>query len=124
MKRRTWFALLAGVIMGAASLAALPSTATADGACGTKDNPCPLQKWMRANMGPAMAANDLPALAKALDHAAGFSPDPSWTWNKMAKDGAAAAQKGDLAAVKASCKTCHDAYKDKYKTQFREKAVN
>jgi hypothetical protein len=125
MKNRSWFALLASVVVGAAALGVLPPSARADDtACGTKDNPCPLQKWMRANMGPAMVANDMGALAKALDHSATFIPDPSWTWAKIAKDGADAARKGDTAAVKATCKSCHEAYKDKYKTQFRTRPAS
>lgn len=124
MRNRSWASLLAGVVLAAAGVAALPAPATADtAACGSKDNPCPLQKWMRANMGPALAANDMPALAKALDQSASYSPDASWTWAKMAKDGADAARKGDVAGAKAACKSCHDAYKDKYKAQFRAKAI-
>ncbi len=126
MKTRSWLVLLS-VLLGAAALGVLPPVrvASADGAaCGAKDNPCPLQRWMRDNMGPAMAAGDLPALAKALDHAAGLSPDASWTWSSIAKTGADAARKGDLAATKASCKSCHEAYKEKYKTQFRTRPVN
>jgi hypothetical protein len=119
---RSWAVLLAGVV-GAAALASLPAIASADDACGSKDNPCPLQKWMRANMGPALANGDMPGLAKALDQAVAFSPDPSWAWAKIAKDGADAARKGDAAGAKASCKACHDAHKDKYKAQFRTKAV-
>src|SRR5215472_9427813 len=128
MRRHSAFALVASVVLGAAALGALPMTAKTaaadDAACGSKDNPCPLQKWMRANMGPALANNDMPGLAKALDHAATFSPDASWTWAKIAKDGADAARKGDTAGAKAACKSCHDAYKDKYKTQFRAKPVS
>jgi hypothetical protein len=124
MSHRSWFVLLAAVVLGSGALALVPAVATADdAACGSKDNPCPLQKWMRANMGPASANGDLPALAKALDSAGGFSPDSTWTWAKISKDGADAARKGDLATAKAACKTCHDAYKDKYKSQFRTKAV-
>ncbi len=120
-----WVVLVAGVVLGSAALAgAAPTSALADDAtCGTKENPCPLQKWMRANMGAAMAAGDLPTLAKSLDKAATMSPDPSWTWAAIAKTGADAARKGDTAGAKASCKSCHDAYKDKYKAQFRTKAV-
>ncbi len=126
MKSKAWVGLMAMLMVGAASMGALPSAASADSApaCGTKDNPCPLQKWMRANMGPALASADLATLAKSLDKAATFSPDPSWDWSKIAKDGADAARKGDLAATKASCKTCHDKYKDSYKSKFRTKAVN
>ena len=79
---------------------------------------------MRANMGPALASNDMPNLAKALDKAVTLSPDASWEWSKIAKDGADAARKGDLPATKAACKTCHDKYKDSYKSKFRTKAVN
>jgi hypothetical protein len=124
-RSKWWLAALAGVLVGAAVFGAAPGVASAEAAaCGTKDNPCPLQKWMRANMGPAAAAEDAPALAKALDKAATMSPDASWTWGKIATDGAAAAKKGDVAGAKASCKSCHDAYKDKYKNKFRDKAVN
>ena len=60
---------LAGVVLLAAGFAlTLPTLASADGAaCGTKENPCPLQKWMRANMGAPMAASDMATLAKSLD---------------------------------------------------------
>src|SRR4051794_10833469 len=95
--KSTWcLGVLAGVLAFAAVLGTAPS-ALADDACGTKENPCPLQKWMRANMGTAAAAEDTAALAKALGKAATFSPDAGWTWAKIANDGAAAAKKGDLA---------------------------
>jgi hypothetical protein len=129
-RSNVWSGLLLGVVVGAAALAVTPGVAAADGACGTKENPCPLQKWMRTNMGPANASGDMPALAAALDKAAGFAPDPAWnagdaktSWKGIAQAGAAAARANDAAAVKASCKSCHDAYKDKYKAQFRTKAV-
>jgi cytochrome c556 len=76
-------------------------------------------------MGASLAANDTDALGKALDHAAGFIPDPSWAqWTQFAKAGSAAAASKDMAGVKASCKSCHDAFKDKYKTQFRARPVS
>lgn len=110
-------------MFGALIFASAPGSASAEDACGSKENPCPLQKWMRANMGPAMASKDLPALAKALEKSASLSPDASWEWASMAKAGAEAAKKGDFAGAKASCKTCHDKYKDAYKEKFRAKAV-
>ena len=58
--RWTW-GVVAGVMLGAAALAAAPA-ASADDACGTKENPCPLQKWMRQNMAPANASGDMAAL--------------------------------------------------------------
>ena len=128
VKSKWWLGVLAGLLAGAGSIGATLGServASADEAtCGTKDNPCPLQKWMRANMGVAAAAEDTAALGKALDKAVTMSPDPSWAWGKIAADGAAAAKKGDLAGAKASCKTCHDAYKEKYKSHFRAKILN
>lgn len=85
-------------------------------ACGTKPLPdCPLQAWMKANTNPAIAANDLPGLATALDKTATFAPAGYGNWASIAKDGAKAAKAGDMTAAKASCRTCHDQYKDKYK---------
>ncbi|WP_394849486.1 hypothetical protein LZC95_18825 [Pendulispora brunnea] len=128
MKSKTWFGLAMAGMLGALAWGAMPSSvAAADQAapaCGSKDNPCPMQKWMKANLGAALAGNDLQALAKSLDKSATFSPDPSWEWAAIAKAGADAARKGDVAGAKASCKTCHDKYKDSYKSKFRTKAVN
>lgn len=122
--RKSWVVLFAGVLLGSAVLASVPTSASADDTtCGSKENPCPLQKWMRANMGAAMAAGDLPTLAKSLDKAATLSPDASWNWGAISKAGADAARKGDTAGAKAACKSCHDSFKDKYKAQFRAKAI-
>ena len=117
--------------MGAAALAVAPKVAIADDvACGSKEKPCPPQKWMRTNMAPPNAAGDMPALAAALDKAAALAPDPSWngkdpkaSWDAIARAGAAAARANDAAAVKGCCKDCHDAWKAKYKEKFRTKPV-
>ena len=39
----------------------------------------------------------------------------------MATAGAAKAKAGDLDGAKVSCKQCHDAYKEKYKTTLRDR---
>ncbi len=91
--------------------------------CGGKDTPCPLQKWMRVNMAPALAAKNTAALAAALEKSALMSPDPKWTWAAMANKAAADAKKGDLAAARTSCTGCHAAYKQPYKDKFRTRAV-
>ncbi|MGO8994369.1 MAG: hypothetical protein ACLQVI_13705 [Polyangiaceae bacterium] len=121
--------LVAGVMLGAAAIAAAPA-ASADDACGTKENPCPLQKWMRQNMAPANASGDMAALATDFDKVSKIAPDAKWNgsdpkanWDAIARAGVAAAKASDAAAVKAACKGCHDAFKDKYKAQFRTKAV-
>ena len=113
--------LLAAVALGSTSIQM--KVAFADDSCGSKENPCPLQKWMRQNMAPALAAGDNAGLAAALDKVATISPDASWaTWGTYSKQGSDAAKKGDLVSAKAACKGCHDAYKDKYKAQYRTKA--
>jgi hypothetical protein len=129
MNARWSWGLVAGVMLGAAAIAAAP-TASADDACGTKENPCPLQKWMRQNMAAANASGDMGALAADFDKVAKISPDPKWNgadpkanWDAIAKAGQTAAKANDAAAVKAVCKACHDTFKDKYKAQFRTKAV-
>jgi hypothetical protein len=120
-----WNLMLAAPLLAAVGLGAITiqmKVARADDSCGSKENPCPLQKWMRQNMAPALAAGDSAGLAVALDKVAKNSPDASWaTWATFSKQGSDAAKKGDLAGAKAACKGCHDAFKDKYKAQYRTK---
>jgi hypothetical protein len=79
---------------------------------------------MQDNIGAQMADGNLAAVAIGLDKAAAMSPDPSWTdWVKISKDGADAARKGDKAGAKASCKSCHDKYKQLYKDKYRTRPV-
>jgi hypothetical protein len=77
---------------------------------------------MKANMAPAVAAEDVPALAKGLDYIAAHAPAGMPNWSSIAKAGAAKAAAGDVAAAKATCKTCHDQYKAKYKAEMRDRA--
>jgi hypothetical protein len=134
MMRKSWllgisavlFAFVAAMVprLAGGQSPPAPAPAPAPAACGTMDTPCPLQKWMRANMGTPLAAGDMAALGTSLDHAAGLSPDATWTtWAQFAKQGSTAAAAKDLNGVKASCKSCHDAYKDKYKAQYRARPV-
>jgi hypothetical protein len=74
---------------------------------------------MKANTNPPIAAQDFPALATALDKAATFAPAGYTNWASIAKDGAKAARAQDMTAAKASCRTCHDQYKEKYKKEMR-----
>lgn len=130
--KRISVAILPPILWGAmsfgAALAIMPSPASAQVAsCGSKTNPCPLQKWMQDNVGSKLADGNLDAVANSLDKVATMSPDSAWTdWAKFAKDGAAAARKGGDAGTlgaKQTCKACHDKYKSDYKTRFRTKAV-
>lgn len=127
MKRLMWVLVMSGAV-AAAALVQQPS-ARADGTCGEKGQPsCPLQGWMEKNMDPAVDKADAKALAEAFEKTVGFVPDPKWNegdsgWAKLSKEGAAAAKSGDIAAAKKTCKSCHKAWRDKYKKEFRMKPV-
>jgi hypothetical protein len=100
-----------------------------DKKCGEEGQPsCPLQGWMEKEIDAALDKGDMKALAAAYEKLAGFAPDPKWNdgengWSKLAKDGAAAATKGDAVAAKATCKSCHKAWRSKYKDSFRTKPL-
>jgi hypothetical protein len=78
---------------------------------------------MKANTNPAIASGDTAALGVALDKAAGFAPPGYSNWVSIAKDGAKAAKANDMTAAKASCRTCHDQYKEKYKKEMRGRKI-
>jgi hypothetical protein len=95
------------------------AVAGASGVAFAGDPATPLGKWMKPNIGAALAGQDFPTLQKNLDFVAGKVPSADYTqWADLAKTGSAAAAKQDLKGVKASCKSCHDLYKDKYKKEF------
>lgn len=105
---------------------AVAPVADADGgiACGKKPLPdCPLQAWMKEHANPPVMANDAPRLAAALDEMVAFAPPGYTNWVSIAKDGAAAARSGDVAAAKASCRSCHDQYKGPYRTEMRARKI-
>jgi hypothetical protein len=98
---------------------ALAMTAGA-GAALAGEPATPLGKWMKPNIGTPLAGQDFPTLQKNLTLVAS-KPPPAGDyarWAETASAGAAAAGKQDLKGVKASCKTCHDLYKEKYKKEF------
>jgi cytochrome c553 len=83
------------------------------------DPKTPLGKWMKPNMGAPLAGEDYDTLKKSLDLVASKVPKGDYPqWSAFASAGSAAAAKEDLKGVKASCKQCHDAYKDKYIKDF------
>lgn len=128
MKRLVTVLVMSGAIAAAALMVQQPA-AQAEGACGGKGQPsCPLQGWMEKNMDSAVEKEDAKALAAAFEKSATLVPDPKWNegdngWAKIAKAGADAAKSGDIAAAKKECKTCHKAWRDKYKKEFRTKPI-
>ena len=120
--------------------AAQPKTATAEkpaeaapaaaGPCGEEGQPmCPLQAFMERFVQRPLDDGDLDAVAKGLARAAKLAPDPSWNvggaagWSAIAQAGVDAANAGDTAAAKQTCKTCHKAFRAKYKAEFRTKPL-
>ena len=91
--------------------------------CGGQGQPrCPMQAWMKTVMAKAMSSQSAPQLADALRHVAARVPPGFDAWAEMANAGVASASAGDLPGVKASCKRCHEAYKQRYKATMRDRA--
>jgi len=89
---------------------------------------CPLQAFMERSVQTPMDAGDLAAVAKGLTRAVKMVPDASWNagpsgWAAIAQAGADAAAAGDGAGAKQSCKSCHKAFRSKYKAEFRTKPL-
>jgi hypothetical protein len=129
MKQTLWAMVLGAGLFALAHAGFGSTTAQADGTCGAKGQPsCPLQGWMEKNVDPAANKGDTKQLATLFEKIAKFNPDPKWdtenpSWSGIAKGGAEAAAKGDLAGAKAACKSCHKAFREKYKSTYRMKAV-
>lgn len=106
---------------GAAEAAVLVAVAaiTADAGpptCGTKADPCPMQRFMHASVASAHTAD---SLTTAFTLIAGMAPDPAWSWVAIATRGADLANAGNVAAAKGQCVACHQAYREAYRAQYR-----
>jgi hypothetical protein len=103
--------------------------AASAGPCGEDGQPmCPLQAFMEKNLQGPMDVGQLDAVSQGLMRAGKLAPDSSWNdgptgWSTIAKAGAAAADAGDEAGTKQSCKSCHKAFRNKYKAEFRTKPL-
>ena len=89
------------------------------GLAGAGEAKTPLGKWMKPNMGGALAGQDFGQLKTSFDVVASKPPSGDYPqWAAISSKGSAAAAKQDLAGVKAACKGCHDPYKAKYIAEF------
>jgi len=81
-------------------------------------------KDLMKKMGAAAAGEDAKGLAPLLADAKKMKPaDPAFPdWDAIVDKGKAAAEGGDLAGAKASCKSCHTAYRDTFKNKYGSKA--
>lgn len=124
MRRGAWMRLGA-IAIGAGVVALSASAIGEEKACGKPgQKPCPLQEWMRIGVSGALASNDAAELAAALERSAVLAPDSSWSsWATIAKGGAAAARKGDVAGARAACKACHDTWREAYREKHRGRLI-
>lgn len=104
-------AALSLAVLGGALLAAVPASA-ADTTL----------KDLMKKMGAASSAGDAKALAPIFVKTKAMAKPEFANWGSMSDQGKAAAEKGDLDGAKASCKSCHDAYRAEYKTKYGSKA--
>jgi hypothetical protein len=109
---------------GASSMSPASVTPGSDAACGLRPgDTCTLREWMKANMAPAIVGGDFDALRAALDELETFAPTGYPNWVSIARDGSEAARVQDLGAVKASCRSCHAQYRDRYRRELRDRRL-
>ncbi|WP_434046892.1 MULTISPECIES: hypothetical protein [Sorangium] len=90
--------------------------------CGAKGQKmCPMQAWMKSTMASATSSGDGAKIAAALQYVAGKPPPGMGSWGAISRAGAAKAKAGDIDGAKASCKQCHDLYKEQYKKAMRDR---
>ena len=98
-------------------------------ACGATGQPkCPLERWMEDNVEVAAENGDLPRLAELYTKMAGWAPDPSWntgasSWRAISEGAASKARAGDMRGARGACKSCHTAWRERYRAEFRQRPV-
>ncbi len=130
-----WMGALIGGLSAIAQASAAPAQAVpldsdagadaGDVACGEKGQPdCPLQGWMNKNIKNVKATGTKEQLAKNLALIPTLAPkaEPKWAeeWRKIADAAVKAVEAGDKDGINASCKSCHDKYRDEYKKKYRK----
>jgi hypothetical protein len=125
---RTWFVgrLRLGVLAFLV-VTAVPGTRSAASAdesalCGEPGQPpCPLQGWMRSQLGAPLARREFEQLARNLERLAQQPPGEGFeTWAERARVGARAAAAQDMPALRAACRACHDEHRARYRKEKRQ----
>lgn len=109
---------LSSAILSAALVAAALAATVPAGAANTA------LKDLMKKMGATTTAGEAKPLAPIFSQTKTMKPnDPDFAgWDAISDKGKAAAEKDDLAGAKATCKDCHDKFRDKYKTKYGSKA--
>ena len=100
-------ALVSSVVLAAIPAGAAPDTSLKD---------------VMKKMGGLSASGDAKSMAALFAETKGKGKPEFANWASLADQGKAAADKGDLDGAKATCKGCHDAYRNDYKTKYGSKA--
>jgi hypothetical protein len=100
-------ALSLSAVMAAVPAAAAPDTSLKD---------------VMKKMGGLSASGDAKSMAALFAETIGKAKPEFANWGSLADQGKAAAEKGDLDGAKATCKGCHDAYRNDYKSKYGSKA--
>jgi len=74
---------------------------------------------MKDSVRAYMNAGDNARLATSLDQLATHVPAGYSGWEASAKRAADAARAGDAVAIKAECKSCHDQFRERFRTEMR-----
>ena len=83
----------------------------------------PLRAWMRSNAQRPLVDGNLAAVTVAFERIETFAPPGYEGWAADATRGAAAARKGDQEALRAACKQCHDDFRERYRGEYRSRAL-
>ena len=101
-----------------------PSDAAVSERCGSSPLPlCPLQSWMRTNAAPAMKDRQSDRLERVFRQTTAFAPPGYTEWQLLAETGAKAASAGDITLAQRACADCHRAYRARYQTELRSRAI-
>lgn len=88
-------------------------------ACGSKEDPCPMQKWMKENIGKAKKAGEKDQVAAHFKTISEHAPPGYDQWKSIAEEGIKASS--DLDKAGDVCKKCHDLYQTPYRNDLRDK---
>jgi hypothetical protein len=128
MMLRVAFALGMGLLTSSCHAPATSpkdSSPPADGtvakaACGGPGQPeCPTQQWMKSTLQAYLRTKDYKRLESSFKELASHSPGSFEHWGDISQAGARGAAQGDEALVRKSCQECHDAYRSRFREQYR-----
>lgn len=100
-------------------------SAAKEATCGKKGQPeCPLQAWMKRTIVAYQRAGEDDRLAEAFKRLASIAPAGYEGWSEISLKAAEAAAHHDTDVVRASCKSCHDRFRLRYREEMRDRDLS